>query len=163
MKTKLLSIMIMITLSMNITLLMWKQFIVFESLMILPLFRMRRILLMWRVIKFLCLWIMKRVIYVIVILLNSFMMIQKIIMREEHMLVGIAIIPSFLSMCLKFWSYTCFTFLCKLILISISCLITKSLGIGSGLDLNVLAMCFMMLSLRFNSYLLCEHHWNHHA
>ena len=44
--------MIMITLFLNITLLMWKQFIVFEFLMILPLFRMRRILLMWRVIKF---------------------------------------------------------------------------------------------------------------
>ena len=27
---------------------------------------------------------------------------EKIIMREEHMLVGIAIISSFLSMCLKF-------------------------------------------------------------
>ena len=39
---------------MNITLLMWKQFIVFESLMILSLFRMRRILLMWRVVNFLC-------------------------------------------------------------------------------------------------------------
>ena len=39
---------------LNITLLMWKQFIAFESLMILPLFRMRRILLMWRVVKFLC-------------------------------------------------------------------------------------------------------------
>ena len=37
-----------------------------------------------------------------VILLNSFMMLLKIIMREEHMLVGIAIISSFLSMCLKF-------------------------------------------------------------
>ena len=48
-------VMIMITLFLNITLLMWKQFIVFESLMILPLFRKRRILLMWRVIKFLCL------------------------------------------------------------------------------------------------------------
>ena len=33
------------------------------------------------------------------ILLNSFMMPLKIIMREEHMLVGIAIISSFLSMC----------------------------------------------------------------
>ena len=44
-------------------------------------------------------WIMKRMIYVIVILLNSFMMLLKIIMREEHMLVGIAIISSFLSMC----------------------------------------------------------------
>ena len=40
--------------------------------------------------------------YVMVILLNSFMMLLKIIMREEYMLVGIAIISSFLSMCLKF-------------------------------------------------------------
>ena len=32
--------------------------------------------------------------------------------EEEYMLVGVAIIPSFLSMCLKFWSYTCFAFLC---------------------------------------------------
>ena len=42
-------VMIMITLFLNITHLMWKQFIVFESLMILAL------LLMWRVIKILCL------------------------------------------------------------------------------------------------------------
>ena len=47
--------MIMITLFLNITLLMWKQFIVFEFLMIPPLFRMRRILPMWRVVNFLCL------------------------------------------------------------------------------------------------------------
>ena len=40
---------------LNITPLMWKQFLVFESFMILPLFRMRRILLMWRVVNFLCL------------------------------------------------------------------------------------------------------------
>ena len=46
--------------------------------------------------------IMKRMLYVMVILLNSFMMLLKIIMREEYILVGIAIIPSFLSMCLKF-------------------------------------------------------------
>ena len=37
-------------------------------------------------------------------------------------------------------------------------LLTKSLCIGSELGLNVLAMCFMMLLLCFNSYLLCEHH-----
>ena len=49
--------------------------------------------------KILCLCIMKRMLYVTVILLNSFMMPLKIIMREEHMLVGIAIISSFLSMC----------------------------------------------------------------
>ena len=34
----------------------------------------------------------------------------------------------------------------------------KILCIGSGLDLNVLVIFFMMLSLCFNSYLLCEHH-----
>ena len=56
-------------------------------------------LLMWRVIKFLCLCIMKRMIYVMALLLNSFMMLLKIIMREDHMLLHIAIITSFLSMC----------------------------------------------------------------
>ena len=45
----------------------------------------------------------------------------------------------------------------------ISCVLTKSLGIGSGLGLNLLVIFLMMLSLCFNSYLLCEHHWNHHA
>ena len=44
--------MIMITLFMNITLLMWEIFIVFKSFMILPPFRMRGILLMWRVVNF---------------------------------------------------------------------------------------------------------------
>ena len=39
-------------------------------------------LLMWRVIKILCLWLMKRMPYVIVILLNSFKMLLKIIMRK---------------------------------------------------------------------------------
>ena len=42
----------------------------------------------------------------------EFMMLLKIIMGEEHMLVGIAIISSFLSMCLKFRSYACFALLC---------------------------------------------------
>ena len=37
----------------------------------------------------------------------------------------------------------------------------KSLGIVSVLDLNVLVIFFMMLSLCFNYYLLCEHHLNH--
>ena len=37
-------------------------------------------------------------VYVMVTLLNSFMMPLKIIMREEHMLVGIAIMSSFLPM-----------------------------------------------------------------
>ena len=44
----------------------------------------------------------EKMLYVMVILLNSFMMLLKIIMMEEHMLVGVAIISSFLSICLKF-------------------------------------------------------------
>ena len=59
--------------------------------------------------------------------------------------------------------FACFTFLCQLIIVPISCLLTKSLCIGSGLYLNVLVICFMMLPLRSNSYLLCEHHCHHHA
>ena len=51
------------------------------------------------VVKFLCLWIMKRMLYVIVILLNSFMMLLKITMRKELMLLHISIVSSFLSMC----------------------------------------------------------------
>ena len=59
---------------------------------------------------------------------------------------------------LKILMICLFYLLCKLILVPISCLVTKSLCIGSGLDLNVLVIFFMMLSLCFNSYLLCEHH-----
>ena len=51
-------------------------------LSLLPLLFMRINLLMWRVIKFLCLCTIKRMPYVIVILLNSFKMLLKIIMRK---------------------------------------------------------------------------------
>ena len=68
-------------------------------LSLLPLLFMRINLLMWRVVKFLCLCIMKIMLYGMVILLNSFMMLLKIIMREELMLVGITIMSSFLPMC----------------------------------------------------------------
>ena len=132
-------------------------------LSLLPLLFMRRNFLLWRVVNFLCLQIMKIMLYVLVILLNSFMMLLKILMREEHMLVGIAIISSFPSMCLQFQSYACFALLCQLIIVPINVLLTKSLCIGSGLGLNMLVICFMMLPLRFNSYLLCEHHCHHHA
>ena len=43
--------------------------------------------------------VMKRMLYVMVILLNFFMMLLKIIMGEGLILVGIAIISSFISMC----------------------------------------------------------------
>ena len=41
---------------------------------------------------------------------------------------------------------------------SYNCVLTKYLGIGSRLYLNVLVIFFKMLSLCLNSYLLCEHH-----
>ena len=66
---------------------------------LLPPLLMRINLLMWRVTKFLCLCIMKRMLFVIVILLNPFMMFLKIIMRKELMLLHISIISSFFSMC----------------------------------------------------------------
>ena len=59
---------------------------------------------------------------------------------------------------LKILKLCFFAFLCLLIIVPISCLLTKSLCVGSGLDLNFLVIFFMMLSLRFNSYLLCEYH-----
>ena len=55
-------------------------------LSLLPLLLMRRNLLMWRLISFLCFCVMKRMLYVMVIFLNFFMMLLKIIMREELML-----------------------------------------------------------------------------
>ena len=54
----------------------------------------------------------ERMIYVMVILLNSFIMLLKIIMSEEYILVGIAIISNFLSMSLKSRSCACFALLC---------------------------------------------------
>ena len=57
----------------------------------------------------------------------------------------------------------CLCYLPMLVDVPISCLLTKYLCIGSGLGLNMLVICFMMLPLCFNSYLLCEHHCHHHA
>ena len=64
---------------------------------------------------------------------------------------------------LKVLKLCLFAFLWKMILATVNCFLAKSLCIGSGLDLNVLVICFMMLPLCFNSYLLCEHHCHHHA
>ena len=88
----------MITMKLFIMILIFTLMIVI-LLSLLPLLLVRRNLLMWRVVKFLCLCIMRIMLYVIVIFLNSFMILLKIIMREEHMLLHIAIISSFLSMC----------------------------------------------------------------
>ena len=73
---------IMITMKLVIMILIFTLMIVI-LLSLLPLLSMRRNLLMWRVISFLCLCTMKRMLYMIVILLNSFMMLLKIIMRRN--------------------------------------------------------------------------------
>ena len=59
---------------------------------------------------------------------------------------------------LKILKLCLFCFSMLVYYVPINCLLTKSLCIGSGLGLNVLVIFFMMFSLCFNSYLLCEHH-----
>ena len=49
-------------------------------------------------IKIMCLKIMKSMLYVIVILLSLFMMLLKIILREENMVIGIFMLLNFLSL-----------------------------------------------------------------
>ena len=51
-------------------------------LSLLPLVFMSIHLLMWRVVKFLSLWVLKTMLYVMVILLNPFMMFLEIIYEE---------------------------------------------------------------------------------
>jgi hypothetical protein len=97
-------------------------------------------------IKIMCLWIMKNMLYVIVILFSLSMKLLKIIMREENMVVEICMVLKHLSICWKFWSYSCFIFLCLSLCSSWIYLCTRFLCIGSGLDLNVFWICFLMLS-----------------
>ena len=145
--------MIMITLFLNITLLMWKQFIVFKSLPKEKIF--------------------------------AYVESNKISMLVDHEknALGAGYIVEFIHDATENY-YEGGTYACRncnnikfplyvlkvlklclfclrmlvLIIVPISCLLTKSLCTGIGLDLNVLVIFFMMLSLCFNYYLLCEHH-----
>src|ERR1044072_9238305 len=125
-------------------------------LSLLPLRLM--IFLIWGVINFLCLWIMIRKFYVILILLSLFMIPLKIIMRGEHMLIDISIISSSLSLCCRFRSCTCFSFLCLLLCASMNYYIAIFLCIGNMLDVNVLGICFFMLTFVLQPLFLREHH-----
>ena len=94
------AIKIMITMKLVIMILIFNWIMphmIVILLSLLPLLFKRRDLLMWRVIKFLCLWIMKRMLYVMVILMNLFMMLLKIIMREELMMHDVLFMFQFLS------------------------------------------------------------------
>jgi hypothetical protein len=93
------------------------------------------------------------ILYVIVILLVLFMMLLKVIMREGNMVWWISTILSFPSLCCKSWSGTYFIYPCLLLCASLFYFLTRFLCIGSGLDLNVFHICFLMLSLASSSFM----------
>ena len=65
---------------------------------LLSLLLIKLIMLMWRVMILLCMWIMIRMLYVIAILLSLFMMPLKIILREENMGIEIFMLLNFFSL-----------------------------------------------------------------
>ena len=78
--------------------------------------------------------------------------------KRGNMVVEIFMLLNYLSLC---WDCQCFIHLlciCFIFIVFIICFLIKFLCIGSMLDLNLLFTCFIMLSLCFNSRLLCEHH-----
>jgi hypothetical protein len=83
---------------------------------------------------------------VIFILLSLFMMLLKIIMREENMVVGIFMLLKHLSLYQKIRSCSCFIYPCLLICASLIYFLTRFLCIGSGVDLNVFHIFSLMLS-----------------
>jgi hypothetical protein len=91
--------------------------------------------------------------YVIFILLILFMMLLKVTTIEGNMVWWISTILSFPSFCWNSWSCACFAFLCLLLCAFMTCLFTRLFFIGSGLDLNVFHICFLMLSLASSSYM----------
>jgi hypothetical protein len=66
---------------------------------LLPLQLIRMTMFMWGVIIILCMWLMIRMFYAIVILLSLFMMILKVIMREKNMVVEVFMLLKHLSIC----------------------------------------------------------------
>jgi hypothetical protein len=56
------------------------------------------------------------------------------------------------------WSCTYFAFLCLLLCAFMTCIFTRIFFIGSGLDLNLFHIWFLMFSLASSSFrYLCEH------
>ena len=116
-----------------------------------------------KTLRIACIWVIKRMFYMIIILLNLNMILHIIIMREANMVVEIFLLLNYLS---SYWDWYYFFLLPCLCLVSLAliiCLLIKRLCTGSMLDLNVFVTCFMMLSLCFNSCLSCEHQWNFKA
>ena len=65
---------------------------------LLPLLLMKLFILMWRVMILFGMSIMIRMLYVIDILLSLFMMLLKIILREENMVIAIFMLLNFFSL-----------------------------------------------------------------
>ena len=55
--------------------------------------------LSWKIIKFVCMWIIKRIFHMIAILLNLIMIPHVIIMREASMVIEIFMLLNYLSLC----------------------------------------------------------------
>src|SRR3954453_668945 len=71
------------------------------------------------------------------------------------MVIFISIILSFPSIYLNFLSSTYFVFLCYPLCASLTCFSTRFLCMGSGLDLNVFHICFLMFSFLQFILLMC--------
>jgi hypothetical protein len=81
------------------------------------------------------------------------MMLLKVIMREGNMVWWISTILSFPSLCCKPWSGTCFIYPYLLLCASLIYVLTRFLCIGSGSDINVFHICFLMLSITLSPYM----------
>ena len=70
------------------------------------------------------------------------------------MVVGICMLLKHLSFCWKFWSCSCFIIPWLLLCASLLYFLIRFLCIGSGLDLSVLYIFFLMLSYCFSILIL---------
>jgi hypothetical protein len=111
-------------------------------------------LFMWGVLILLCMWLIIGKLYVIFILLILFMILLKVTMREGNMVWWISMILSFPFLCCNSWSCTYFSFLCFLLCAFMTCLFTRLFFRGSGFDLNVFHIWFLMLSIALSSYMV---------
>ena len=126
-------------------------------LRLLPLLFMRRNLLMWRVVNFLCKQIMKRMLlcagYIVEFIHGSTLNYYEggtYACRNCNYIKFPLYVLKILKLCLFYLPMQVDSCSHKLFAHKIPMH-------RRGLDLNVLVIFFMMLSLCFNSYLLCEH------
>lgn len=113
----------------------------------------------WNISRLLCMWIMKRIFYVIAILLNFNMILHVIITREGNMVTEIVMLLNYLSSCWDCYRFFLLPRICSIFIVLIFFSYDMPI-IGIMLDLNVFVLCYMMFSLCFHYYLSCEHQQN---